>query len=137
MAIFPDTKLGPYENMRLHKTAATFASFLALTVVVFSAGIAQGIAQTNSHPASAAERTEASGFSGAGKAALSSQLSNAVIRGDTPGVVALVVDRDNVLYEGAAGKLDVAHDIGMPVNAIFSIASMTKPVTSVAIMMLY
>jgi CubicO group peptidase (beta-lactamase class C family) len=39
-----------------------------------------------------------------------------------------------VLYEGASGKLDVAHDIAMPVNAIFSIASMTKPVTSVAIM---
>ena len=42
-----------------------------------------------------------------------------------------------MLYEGAAGKLDVAHDIAMPVNAIFSIASMTKPVTSVAIMMLF
>jgi methyl acetate hydrolase len=123
--------------MRLHKTAVTFASFLALTVVLFSAEIAQSIAQTNSHPARAAERTEAPGFSGAGKAALSSQLSNAVVRGDTPGVVALVVGRDNVLYEGAAGKLDVAHDIGMPVNAIFSIASMTKPVTSVAVMMLF
>jgi CubicO group peptidase (beta-lactamase class C family) len=41
-----------------------------------------------------------------------------------------------VLYEGAAGKLDVAKNVTMPVNAIFSIASMTKPVTSVAIMML-
>jgi methyl acetate hydrolase len=123
--------------MRLHKTTVTFASFLALTVVLFSARIAQSIAQTNSHPARTAERTEAPGFSGAGKAALSSQLSNAVIRGDTPGVVALVVGRDNVLYEGAAGKLDVAHEIAMPVNAIFSIASMTKPVTSVAVMMLF
>jgi CubicO group peptidase (beta-lactamase class C family) len=137
MAIFPGTKLGLYENMRLHKTAVTFASFLALTVGLCSVGISQSIAQTNSHPARAAERTEAPGFSGAGKAALSSQLSNAVIRGDTPGVVALVVGRDNVLYEGAAGKLDVAHGIGMPVNAIFSIASMTKPVTSVAVMMLF
>jgi len=123
--------------MRLHKTAMTFASFLALTVVLFSAGFAESIAQTNAHPARAAERTEAPGFSGAGKAALSSQLSNAVIRGDTPGVVALVVSRDNVLYEGAAGKLDVAHEIAMPVNAIFSIASMTKPVTSVAVMILF
>jgi methyl acetate hydrolase len=54
-----------------------------------------------------------------------------------PGVVALIVGREGVLYEGAAGKLDVAHDIAMPVTAIFSIASMTKPVTSVAIMMLF
>src|ERR1700691_2098949 len=76
-------------------------------------------------------------LSDAGKAAISRQLSGAVSRGDSPGVVALVVGSDGVLYEGAAGKLDVAHNIAMPVNAIFSIASMTKPVTSVAIMMLF
>jgi methyl acetate hydrolase len=68
--------------------------------------------------------------------ALSQQLTSAVERGDTPGVVALVVDRDGVLFEGAAGKLDVGHNVPMPVDAIFNIASMTKPVTSVAIMML-
>jgi methyl acetate hydrolase len=67
---------------------------------------------------------------------LSQQLAAAVARGDTPGVVALVVDRDRVLFEGAAGKLDVGHNVPMPVNGIFNIASMTKPVTSVAIMML-
>jgi methyl acetate hydrolase len=71
------------------------------------------------------------------KAELSRQLSEAVGRGDTPGVVALVVGREGVLYEGAAGKLDVARNVAMPVNAIFSIVSMTKPVTSVAIMMLF
>jgi methyl acetate hydrolase len=76
------------------------------------------------------------GFSEAGKTAISQTLAAAVSRGDTPGVVALVVDREGVIYEGAAGKADVAHNVAMPVNAIFSIASMTKPVTSVAIMML-
>ena len=69
-------------------------------------------------------------------AALSRQLASSVERGDTPGVVALVVDRNGVLYEGAAGKLDVGRNLPMPVDAIFNIASMTKPVTSVAIMML-
>jgi CubicO group peptidase (beta-lactamase class C family) len=64
-------------------------------------------------------------------------LRDAVGRGDTPGVVALVVDRQGVLYQGAAGKLDGAHNIAMPVDAIFPIASMTKPVTSVAIMILF
>ena len=67
---------------------------------------------------------------------LTAQLTAAVMRGDTPGVTALVVDRDGILYEGAAGKLDVGQNIPMPVNAIFNIASMTKPVTSVGIMML-
>ena len=71
-----------------------------------------------------------------GARAISDQLSAAVKRGDTPGVVALVVDRDDVLFEGAAGTLGAADKQPMPVDAIFRIASMTKPVTSVAIMML-
>ena len=68
--------------------------------------------------------------------ALSRQLDAAVARGDTPGVVALVVDHNGVLYEGSAGKLDVVRNLPMKSDAIFRIASMTKPITSVAIMML-
>jgi methyl acetate hydrolase len=60
-------------------------------------------------------------------AALTQVLTAAVDRHDTPGVVGLVVDRNGVLFEGAAS---------LPTDAIFNIASMTKPVTSVAIMML-
>src|SRR5271165_3503082 len=117
--------------MRLDKTAVSFAAFVAFTGFLVSTGPAQ----TNAPPARGAEHTQ--GFLDAAKAALSGQLSGAVSRGDTPGVVALLVGRDGVLYEGAAGKLDVANNIAMPLNAIFSIASMTKPVTSVAIMMLF
>lgn len=75
-------------------------------------------------------------FSDTGKTLLSQELTNAVGRGDSPGVVALIVGPDGVLYEGAAGKLAIAHEKAMPVDAIFLIASMTKPVTSVAIMQL-
>lgn len=119
---------GSKEMMRLHKIAVTSAMVMAL------AGwpAATAPAQTNPAPAGGA----ANKFPDEGKSALSRQLASAVSRGDTPGVVALVVDRNGVLFEGASGKLDVAHDKAMPVNAIFSIASMTKPVTSVAIMML-
>ncbi len=72
----------------------------------------------------------------AGKAALSQAATAATGRGDVPGVVTLIVNREGVLYQGAAGKQDVARDAAMPPDAIFRIASMTKPVTSVAIMML-
>ena len=75
-------------------------------------------------------------ISDAGKTALSQFTSAATGRGDVPGVVTLIVNRDGVLYQGAAGKQDVARDAAMPADAIFRIASMTKPVTSVAIMML-
>jgi methyl acetate hydrolase len=94
-------------------------------------------ARTDERTAHSPAQADTDKFSDTSKAALSHQMSNAVRRGDTPGVVALVVGRDGVLYQGAAGKLDVAHDIAMPVNAIFAIASMTKPVTSVAIMTLF
>ena len=57
-------------------------------------------------------------------------------RGDTPGVVALIVGRNGVLYEGTPGNLDIALNVKMPPNAVFAIASMTKPVTLVGIMML-
>jgi CubicO group peptidase (beta-lactamase class C family) len=71
-----------------------------------------------------------------GTAAMSALLEAAVAAGDVPGAVALVVDRDRVLYHEAFGRLNVANGIAMPKDAIFRIASMTKPVTSVAVMML-
>jgi len=122
-----------YEIMRLHKTAIRLAAFVALTGSL----VCSGLAQTNSKRPRQAEPTEVKGFSESDKAALSRQISSAVSRGDAPGADSLIVGREGVLFEGAAGKLDVAHDIAMPVNAIFSIASMTKPVASVAIMMLF
>jgi CubicO group peptidase (beta-lactamase class C family) len=53
-----------------------------------------------------------------------------------PGAVALVVDADRILYTGAFGRQDVANDVPMATDTIFRMASMTKPVTSVAVMML-
>ena len=132
MPLQPDDKLGSFK-MRLHTTVVIFAAFIALSVGFASSGFAQ----TNPQPIRPSEPIVAKRISDAAKTLLSRQLGSAVSRGDTPGVVALVVGRHGVLYEGAAGKLDVAHDTAMPVNAIFSIASMTKPVTSVAIMMLF
>ena len=67
------------------------------------------------------ERAKAPGVTDAGKAALTEQMNAAVSRGDTPGVAEMVVNRDGMLFEGAAK---------IPVNSIFQIASMTKPVTS-------
>src|SRR6201981_237182 len=133
MPLRPSEKPGAHKIMRLYKTAITLAAFVALTGSLVSSGLAQTSTQRLRTP----ERTAAKRFSDSGKAALSRQLSSAVTRGDTPGVVALVVSPNDVLYEAAAGKLGVAHDVAMPVNAIFSIASMTKPVTSIAIMILF
>ena len=67
--------------------------------------------------------------------ALSTFLSDTVKRGDVPGVVVLVVAPDRVLYHEAFGKMDTAHGVDMQKDAIFRIASMTKALTSTAVMM--
>ena len=72
----------------------------------------------------------------AGSTALSTFLADAVSRGDVPGVVALVVDRDKVLYHEAFGKMNTAKNVPMAKDTIFRIASMTKAVTSVGVMQL-
>src|SRR5262245_16727894 len=57
-------------------------------------------------------------------------LKSAVQQGTIPGVVAMVTNKDRVLYEGAFGLMDVGKQKAMSRDAIFRIASMTKPVTS-------
>ena len=71
-----------------------------------------------------------------GAAAISAFLTGAVDRGEVPGIVALVVDRKGVLYHEAFGKQDVARNLPMATDTIFRIASMTKAVTSMGVMML-
>jgi CubicO group peptidase (beta-lactamase class C family) len=63
-------------------------------------------------------------------------LEDAVATGTVPGAVGLVTNRDTVLYEGAVGVMDVEGHVPMRPDAIFRIKSMTKPVTSLAVMML-
>lgn len=67
---------------------------------------------------------------------LDTLLHTAVERRDVPSVVALVANCEQVIYRGAFGSLDERGAQAMSVHAIFRILSMTKPVTSVAIMML-
>ena len=69
-------------------------------------------------------------------AALDTSLRGAVESRDVPGVVALITDRDRVLYQSAFGVADVATGRPLTSDALFRIASMTKPVTSVALMQL-
>jgi CubicO group peptidase (beta-lactamase class C family) len=89
----------------------------ALAVVVFA-------------PVAAAQHRLASG------AEIDSYLAGVVRDTRIPGVVGLAVEADGVVYVGAFGRQDVANDVPMATDTIFRIASMTKPVTSVAVMML-
>jgi methyl acetate hydrolase len=69
-------------------------------------------------------------------APIDNALRGAVEHGEAPGVVALVTDRNGVLYRGAFGVADVETKRPMAVDSMFRIASMTKAITSLALMQL-
>jgi methyl acetate hydrolase len=71
-----------------------------------------------------------------GAGTISAFLAEIVNRGDVPGVVVLVTAPDRILYHEAFGKMNAAQGVNMRKDAIFRIASMTKPLTSAALMML-
>ncbi len=63
-------------------------------------------------------------------------LREAVDEKKVPGIVAMVAVANQVVYQGAAGKRDTIKNTPITVDSIFRIASMTKPVTSAAVMQL-
>jgi CubicO group peptidase (beta-lactamase class C family) len=63
-------------------------------------------------------------------------LQKFVASGDIAGGVAVVGRADAVLAHEAVGKADLAADTPMAPDALFRIASMTKPITAIGIMML-
>jgi len=77
-----------------------------------------------------------SSFSETGISAIDEYLRQVVEQTYVPGIVAIVTNERGVIYSGAFGNKDVRRDRAMTTDTIFRIASMTKPITSVAVMML-
>jgi CubicO group peptidase (beta-lactamase class C family) len=63
-------------------------------------------------------------------------LASSVEAGRIPGVIAIAATADEIIYEGAAGFRDIESNTEMTVDTITQIASMTKAITSVAVMQL-
>ena len=68
---------------------------------------------------------------------LSLALQDRISRGQFPGAVALVARHGKVAFHQAFGARDPATEAPMQTDAIFRIYSMTKPIVSVATMMLW
>jgi methyl acetate hydrolase len=69
-------------------------------------------------------------------AAIDGWLDQSIRTTKVPGVVALVTDRNGVIYTHAAGDRSRANKVPMSMDTLFNIASMTKPIGTTAIMML-
>ena len=77
------------------------------------------------------------GFSSARLDRITGMLQRYVDEGKLAGMVALVARHGEVAYQQCVGQMDVATEKPMQRDALFRIFSMTKPIASVALMMLY
>jgi CubicO group peptidase (beta-lactamase class C family) len=68
--------------------------------------------------------------------AISAAMSEAIEKGEISGAVTLVVTKDKILHCDATGLADIAQKQPMTAESLFWIASMTKPVTAAAVLML-
>ncbi len=85
-----------------------------------------------------ATRPEALGLSGARLARIDAHLKNRYVDpGKIAGALTLVARRGEIAHLSPVGMMDLERGLPMAEDTIFRIYSMTKPVTSVALMMLY
>jgi CubicO group peptidase (beta-lactamase class C family) len=112
---------------RFLKAAAFIAGVTTLATALSLAALAQGLPKAS---------PEEVGFSSERLNRLTETFQRDVDTGSIPGAVVMVARNGKVAYEKAFGYQNREENIQMKTDAIFRIASMSKPITSVAVMML-
>src|SRR5947207_2268968 len=79
---------------------------------------------------------EQSGMSADRLKRLSAVMRGYIDRGEVAGTVTLIARRGRIVHREAQGLMDIDSKTPMRADSIFRLASMTKPITSVAVMML-
>ena len=80
---------------------------------------------------------ENAGFSSTGLDAVTTNLQQHIDEGNIAGVVAAVARDGELVYFEALGRLDIEKQKPMPKDALFRIYSMTREITSTAVLQLY
>jgi len=110
------------------KKIARISFYCLFVFVLFApAALSQGLARTT---------PRAAGLSEDRLAEITALMQEHVDDNKLAGAVAVVARRGKVAYMQSVGKQDIEADIDMSPDTIFRIASMTKPITSVAVLML-
>ena len=76
------------------------------------------------------------GMSEARLARVAERMDSLVAEGEFPGMLAMIARRGSVVFEHAVGTLDVETGAPLRMDSLMRIYSMTKPITSVAVMTL-
>ncbi|WP_323763057.1 serine hydrolase domain-containing protein [Maricaulis sp.] len=111
------------------KQAMTALALVATAMLSVTAPLAAQDIQTVENPA-------ALGFDPAMLSALDARLDALAADGARPGYAAIIARGDRIAFVSEAGQADLAHHTPFTVDTPVRIASMTKPVTAMAIMML-
>jgi CubicO group peptidase (beta-lactamase class C family) len=111
-------------------------SLLAIIFFSFVKGDGSAVAQAPKSGLPTA-RPEDAGMSSDRLARIRPAMQRYIDRGLVPGVVTLVARRGRVVHFEAIGYRDVEAKAPMTTDTIFRIASMTKPIASIALMTLY
>lgn len=80
---------------------------------------------------------EQAGFSSPRLARIDAAMQRYVDKGKLAGILAMVARRGQMAYARCFGKMDIAAGKPVQFDTLWRIYSMTKPITSVAVMMLY
>ncbi len=80
---------------------------------------------------------EQAGLSSTRLARIHAAVQRRIDRGEIPGAVMLIARRGKIAYLDTLGMMNIEERKPMRTNTIFQIRSMTKPITSVAVMLLY
>jgi CubicO group peptidase (beta-lactamase class C family) len=103
-------------------------------VVLLAAALAAAPAASQ-QPLAPVDST-AAGFSANRLQRVGAALRSEIDRGAIPGAVVAIAGKGRLVYHEAFGALDTNRNVPMPKDAIFAIASMTKPLTAVGALML-
>lgn len=104
--------------------------FMFIVALVSSLAFGNGLDLPSARPESvgmSSERLERVGVA----------MQRYIDKGLVPGTVTLVARHGKIVHVEARGEADLENGKAMATDTIFRIASMTKPITSVALMMLY
>jgi CubicO group peptidase (beta-lactamase class C family) len=107
-------------------------ALLSFTGIAFAAAPAPADA-----PVSSVAKPETVGMSAERLGRIGPAMQRYIDSGLVPGTVTLVARKGKVVHLEARGARDAESGATMSTDVIFRIASMTKPITSVALMMLY
>ncbi len=109
--------------------------FLLLTLVSLL-GFSQTKSNKNTPPLAEAS-PESVGFSSERLSKLDNVFQNSINNGDLPGIAAIVVRNGKIVYHKSFGLADNPSNRALKKDDIFRIASMSKAITSTAVMMLW